>query len=204
MKDITPVLETARRHIGHSIVSKQYGRIYHSILQLHQIRDIELIYQTANRIRINNDPINKAAIDKKHMDDLRQILSVRLASTDPSFRTREAVLAIRRTAFDLLNIPEMDSEIGQAWIKSSSIARKAGYEQTAYTATLQAIGRDTPFAFIQQAKLRRAHDGAFKTLTSLRMLLAPMIRKAGLHSDTEQYASDRQLAKVTVYKPESN
>ena len=194
--DMRRLLQTARRQVGAGFVSRQYGQIYSTVLKLHQLRDIELIHQTATAISDNADTVNKTGIDRKHTQDLIQVLGDRFLKTDSSFRTREAVLAIQRTAFGLVDLPELNGEIGRAWIKSSSIARKAGYEQTAYTSALQAMERDTPFAFIQQAKLMREHDGAFKALSSLQNSVTPLVEKSLKRPDLNHYPYGRQLAKV--------
>lgn len=184
---MSEVFVRARRQIGLSIVSRQYARAYEGVLRLHQLHDIELIHNTALGIRNAGDTVNTAALNAKAAEDLMRVLNVRYSTTAPSFRVRESVLTVRRAALGLVNVGDLNGEVGQAWIQSSRIARKAGYEQTAYTSALQASERDTPFAFVQHAKLLRWHDGAFKALSLLENAL-------NLRNDTPQ--EQRRLAKV--------
>ena len=116
--------------------------------------------------------------------------------TSPSFRVREAILTIRRTTFGLVGSPLLKPEIGRAWIQSSKIARKAGYDQTAYSATLQAKEAEAPFAFLQQAKLLRAHGGAFKALTDLENEVTPLLNVPVIDPTDDGFQKDRNLAKV--------
>lgn len=189
-EDMLPVFLEARRHIGASIVSKQYARVYDGVLKLHQLHDIELVYNSARAITSTIDSINTGVLKAKSAHDLIQLLDHRYQSTAPSFRIRESVLTVRRAALGLVNLDELNGEIGQAWIQSSRIARKAGYEQTAYTSALQASERDTPFAFVQHAKLLRGHDGAFKALSSL-------VNAINLR-DNDDPKKQRRLAKVRL------
>jgi serine/threonine-protein kinase ATR len=58
-------------------------------------------------------------------------------------------------------------EIGRSWLTSAKIARKASHISTAYSALLQARHHQTPYAFVQSAKLMRAtgeHNRALRDL----------------------------------------
>lgn len=203
-RPLPPLLETARQQIGQNIISREYGRVYDVVLKLHQLREIELIHNMA--IEFSQDQthsnINRAAISRKRKADFIKVLDGRFDTTSPTFRVREAILTIRRTALHLVDAPELRGQVGQAWIQSSRIARKAGYEQTAYTAALQARECDAPFAFVQQVKLLKGHDGVFKALTSLensvKLVLSLEASKNEKDEDpTETFTRDRQLAKVS-------
>jgi serine/threonine-protein kinase ATR len=79
------------------------------------------------------------------------------------------------------------------------MARKAGYDQTAYSAVLQAREVDASFAFVQQAKLSRTRGGALKALTELENSLTPLLQ-AVVNPDMsadEQFARDRNMAKAS-------
>jgi len=206
---LAPLLDAARQQIGQHIISREYGRIYDVVLKLHQLREIELIHNMA--LEFNQDQmtsnINRAAISRKRKADFIKVLDGRFDTTSPTFRVREAILTIRRTALNLVDVPELRGQVGQAWIQSSRIARKAGYEQTAYTAALQARECDAPFAFVQQVKLLRGHDGVFKALTSLENSVKLVLsldakekekekEKRKEEDPTEIFLRDRHLAKV--------
>ena len=74
----------------------------------------------------------------------------------------------------------LKAEIGLSWIASSKIARKAGHEQTAYSATLQAKEAEAPFAFVQQAKLLKGNGEPLKALTDLENGLKPLLAECGI------------------------
>jgi len=219
-RPLPPLLEVARQQIGQNLISRQYGRVYDVILKLHQLREIELIHNMAYEFTQDTvvPNVNRAVISRKRKADFIKVLGGRFDTTSPTFRVREAILTIRRTALNLVDIPELRGQIGQAWIQSSRIARKAGYEQTAYTAALQARESEAPFAFVQQAKLLRGHDGVFKALTSLKnsvkLVLSLEAKKEeeakeeerkkankimGQEDPAETFIRDRHLAKVNFH-----
>jgi serine/threonine-protein kinase ATR len=178
-KELGTTLAEARVSIGQQITSTQYNRVYEPVLQLHILRELEEI---------------EAASKVKHLRDMHHRLDERFDSAATAFRTRETILSARRTAFSVLR-SSLQPEIGKAWIVSSKMARKAGYDQTAYSAVLQAREIDAPFAFVQQAKLSRA-NGALKALTELENSLSLLVLDAD--SDTERFARDRNMAKVSA------
>lgn len=204
-------LQCARRAIGSSISAKQYQRVYDSILGLHMLREVEMIHQVKTSISTVSDSLNRQVIVQQLARDLTRSLSSRLDNSSPAFRHSEAILSIRRTAFSTVKTPILLPELGRSWIISSKIARKAGYEQTAYSATLQAREANAPFAFIQQAKLLRAHGGALKALNDLENAVRPLLkddivdltvpqdvatsRQGGVAN--ERFEWDRNLAKVS-------
>lgn len=195
---VEEALATARRDVGNSINANQYSRSYDPILQLHLLHEVEMIHRTNATILRTKDPVNHRAITQQHVRDLVRSLDERFLITSPSFRVREAILAIRRTAFALVDAPQLKAQIGQAWIQSSKIARKAAYEQTAYSATLQAKEADAPFAFLQQAKLLHSHGGVFKALTDLENTVTPMLRSSVIDLTDEGFLRDRYLSKVCL------
>ena len=89
---ISEALITARGLLGapiHAAGVSSYRRAYDSVVHLHLVRDIEIIYEF-----IIKD-------DLKNIRKLSEVLSRRLESTLPSFRTRELVLSLQRTALGL-------------------------------------------------------------------------------------------------------
>lgn len=160
-----------------------------------------MIYKTDGTIMSIGNLENREAIVKDHARRLVTNLDDRFNTAAPAFRVREAILSMRRTAFQLSRAPLLKPDIGLAWITSAKIARKAGYEQTAYSATLQAQQVDAPFTFLQQAKLSRVNGGAYKALTELENAVQPLLRlhlkEDGRANKTEEdFQRDRNLAKV--------
>jgi serine/threonine-protein kinase ATR len=195
-RDLGPVLAEARRIIGNEITSKQYSRSYQPILQLHLLREIEMIDETNRAISSKADSMNRQVLNQRAAEQLFRTLRYGLLTTAPSFRVSEAILSIRRTAFGSIASSLLKPEVGLAWLQTSKIARKAGYEQTAYSAILQAKEADAPFAFIQQAKLLKLHGGAFKALTDLQNSVT-LAKKGSVIDMTEStFARDRNMAKV--------
>ncbi|WWD19107.1 hypothetical protein CI109_103565 [Kwoniella shandongensis] len=210
-QDLAPVLTQVRRDLGVGITGKQYGHAYEPLLQLHLVHEIAMIHKAKQSIEITPKSNNRNVIIQQHVRSLTKSFKSRFLSTSPAFRVREAILSIRRTAYSVVNTPLLNPEIGDAWILSSKIARKSGYEQTAYSATLQAKEAEAPFAFVQQAKLLRVHGSVFKALTDLQNTLIPLLgadpaRKDGSVIDLtrdDDFARDRNLAKVSDYFLES-
>nr|XP_019011517.1 uncharacterized protein I206_03617 [Kwoniella pini CBS 10737]OCF50298.1 hypothetical protein I206_03617 [Kwoniella pini CBS 10737] len=204
-RDVPPVLLEARKTIGSNITAKNYGRAYESLLQFHLIREVEMINTLKQEIEETSNDMNARAVKQKAMKSLVESLEARFNFTSPTFRVREALLSIRRTAFGLAHTPISQAEIGDAWILTSKIARKAGYDQTAYSAVLQAKGAEAPFAFIQQAKLNYANGGIYKALADVNNALTPLLKEASARSDepidlTEErdFAAERKLAKAVL------
>lgn len=209
-RDIEPMMLSARREIGGAITSRQYSRAYDPILQLHLLREIELVHSADLGIaQLSPDRPNYRVLVQQKARDLVKGLDERFQRSSPSFRVREAILTIRRTALTISRSPLLKSQVGLAWIQSAKIARKAGYEQTAYSATLQAREAEAPFAFVQQAKLLKGSGGAWKALTDLENMVDPLLKRemgkeAGKPVDLtvtkteEDFQRDRNLAKVCL------
>ncbi|KAK8854748.1 hypothetical protein IAR55_003487 [Kwoniella newhampshirensis] len=209
-RDLGPILRQVRRDLGAGITGKQYGRAYEPLLQLHLVQEVAMIHETKHSMEITPRTGNRNVIVQQHVRDLTKSLDARFLCTSPAFRVREAILSVRRTAYGLVNTPLLNPEIGDAWILSSKIARKSGYEQTAYSATLQAKEAEAPFAFVQQAKLLRAHGSVFKALTDLENTLSPLLKSASAPSvpkhgsvidltADDDFGRDRNLAKVSEF-----
>ncbi|KAL7422782.1 hypothetical protein Q5752_002077 [Cryptotrichosporon argae] len=210
--NIADAVKRARDDIGRDIATRQYSRAYESILELHVLREIEMIHETDAEIYklsvgASTQNPNARQIIRSKTEGLIGTLADRFAITLPAFRVREEILSRRRTAFSLVKSPELKRELGQAWIQSARIARKAGYEQTAYSAALQAKEADAAYAFIQQVKLTRASGGALKALMDLKNVLDPMLKARAQHvvdltGDTSEdvFRQDKVLAKAVLLK----
>ncbi len=61
------------------------------------------------------------------------------------------------------------------WLETAKIARKAGHQQTAYTAILQARDSEASFAFLESAKLLYNDDQRYKAIQELDNSLQPLL-----------------------------
>ena len=198
---ISEALSAARSVLGTPIVAAGIGgyrRCYDSVMQLHSVHELEQIHQTMTQLSGSQSRRRTA------LAPLSKILSRRLDSTLPTFRIREGVLSMRRTAFALRyelffflftavigaltifsSVNAASQEIGRSWLASAKIARKAGQWQTAYSAILQAKHRDTPNSFMENAKLLNATGESLRALQELEnsMRLLGMIDSADVDVD---------------------
>ncbi|CAO1612632.1 unnamed protein product [Jaminaea pallidilutea] len=147
--DFRDAHKQALRQLGKPILAagrNSYSQMYDSIVQLHTLHELELIQQATT----DGSPAS--------MQRLQRSLRARLDATQPSFRVREPLLSVRRSAFSANEGYGCRSEVADAWISTCKIARKAGHSQTAYSAVLQAGVAGAPFAFVQRSKLLAAND----------------------------------------------
>ena len=97
--NITHALSRARLALGNPIVAsggREYRHTYEAVLNLHLVHEVELIY------RFSSEQIRPGRTRRSEVqDELTKTLSVRLNSTLPSFRTREPILSMRRTAYGI-------------------------------------------------------------------------------------------------------
>ncbi|KAJ3568764.1 hypothetical protein NP233_g5503 [Leucocoprinus birnbaumii] len=166
---ISTALRNARAVLGSPITAagpRSYRRSYDAALDLHLIHELELIHQTAARLSETSQGRSQG---RRYISQLTRTLDARLDSISPTFRFRELVLSMRRTAFSLLISPHHNLvvEIGKTWLASAKIARKAGQWQTAYSAMLQAQQSKTQFAFLENAKLVKATNDPVRALSDL-------------------------------------
>lgn len=134
-------VEEARSQLGRHLLGParvSYTQAYDAVSQLHMLCELELIFHD------------------QHNASLPGTLASRFHATLPSFRTREPILSLRRSALQASHASA--SELGDCWILSAKTARKAGHTQTAYSAVLQAMQCDAPYAFMQKAKLLADSD----------------------------------------------
>ncbi|GAA5831812.1 hypothetical protein JCM11251_003895 [Rhodosporidiobolus azoricus] len=159
----------AREQLGGPIVAagrESYRRVYDSVIHLHVLHELKAIH-LSRTVEVGSQPLR----------DVVKTLKDRLTSISPSFRAREPVLNLRRTAFRLA--PSIDqaakSEVGELWLETSKIARKAGHYQTAYSAILQARDCAADYAFLQSAKLFKANGETHKAVQELDNRLKPVL-----------------------------
>ncbi|CAE6445919.1 unnamed protein product [Rhizoctonia solani] len=172
--DFDAVLANARGVFGGAITangSTSYRRSYEAVLHLHMAREIESIYQAGGFLGLaaENPTNDYAKVARATLDNLTSSLDSRFKSLLPTFRVQEPVLSMRRTAFNLFSgkVPQLQGEIGQAWLISSKIALKASHFQTAYSSILQAQRNEMAFSFIQGCKLTKALGEPLRALQEI-------------------------------------
>ncbi|EJU06214.1 hypothetical protein DACRYDRAFT_112961 [Dacryopinax primogenitus] len=163
---ILSALSSAREYLGDHILSagrQSYRGSYDVVIGLHVLQELDMICITGEHSR---SATLRSALG---MADLSTRLAKRFDSILPTFRAREPIQSMRRTAFALKKTtqPSLAVEIGKSWLTTARIARKAGYLQTAYSATLQAQKYNAPFAFIQTSKLLRVNGEPVRALQDL-------------------------------------
>ncbi|CAO1622863.1 unnamed protein product [Sympodiomycopsis kandeliae] len=167
------VLRDARRSLGQPILAAgrdSYPQIYESVLHLHMVHEISLIKEMTRGT-------SRSARD---LSQLMKVLQARFNSTLPAFRFREPLLSVRRSAFTAQRDAEAatessyQAEVADAWISTCKTARKAGFTQTAYSAILQAMVNQAPFAFVQRAKLLQANEQIHVAMQELRNSIQAM------------------------------
>ncbi|KAI9000757.1 hypothetical protein BD414DRAFT_405932 [Trametes punicea] len=181
---VKAALIDARRALGASIIAagpNGYRRSYDAVLNLHLVHELEVINDVVKGLP--GGPASGSQSKEENLNILLQRLSARFDSTLPTFRIREPILNMRRTAFNLS--PSVSEEVkdatGKLWLASAKIARKAGHLQTAYSAILQAERCRTPYSFVESAKVVRARGDPLRALQKLEkaMRLCGFLPKEG-------------------------
>lgn len=161
-------IKDARGLLGKPLIAagkNSYVNLYESVTQLHMLHELGMISEVLGVSR------SGTTCSQLTLRTLSEALEARLASTLPSFRTREPLLSVRRSAFSTRNRDDFQKEIGKSWIFSSKIARRTGHLQTAYSAAMQASQWKAPFAFVQKAKLLAMSDQSQAALHELKIVL---------------------------------
>jgi serine/threonine-protein kinase ATR len=97
--NIAHALSRARMVLGNPIVAsggREYRRTYEAVLNLHLVHEVELIHRfSSEQMQIDGARYSEA------QDELTKTLNMRLNSTLPSFKIREPILSMRRTAYGI-------------------------------------------------------------------------------------------------------
>jgi serine/threonine-protein kinase ATR len=100
--NIAHALSQARMVLGTPIVAsggREYRHTYEAVLNLHLVHEVELIHRfSSEQMQIDGARHTGA------QDELTKTLNMRLNSTLPSFRTREPILSMRRTAYGIRSV----------------------------------------------------------------------------------------------------
>ncbi|OXB65008.1 hypothetical protein ASZ78_000217 [Callipepla squamata] len=76
----------------------------------------------------------------------------RIEMTQNSYRAKEPILALRRALLSLTKSQDYSELVGQCWLQSARVARKAGHHQAAYNALLNAGESTLSELYIERAK----------------------------------------------------
>ncbi|KZT05577.1 uncharacterized protein LAESUDRAFT_655532 [Laetiporus sulphureus 93-53] len=167
--DISTALSAARKVLGTPIVAAGaggYRRSYDAVLNLHLLHELEAIHSAIGGLFADGQQSINAG---NALERLSRCLDARLESTLPTFRTQEPILSMRRMVFGLSGSGNrnIDNVVGEAWLASAKIARKAGHQQTAFSAILQAQQCKVPYSFTESAKLTKAGGEPLRALQEL-------------------------------------
>lgn len=103
---ISAALSHARSILGASITAagvKGYRRSYDAVLGLHMLHELDAIYQATRNLQTGSqDGVRQER--RRSIADLSKLLATRLEVTLPTFRSREPLLSMRRTAFALVYV----------------------------------------------------------------------------------------------------
>ncbi|XP_071844608.1 serine/threonine-protein kinase ATR-like isoform X2 [Apostichopus japonicus] len=133
-----------------SMEKGSYQRGYEFITRLHMLSDLERGLKQLVSSEVGEDSRSRRA-DERLFSEWNN----RLALTQASFRVQEPLLCMRRIIlglFDPNNHPSVKQEIGQSWLKSAKVARKANQMQTAYSFLLNASYYSLPEFFLEKAE----------------------------------------------------
>ncbi|XP_061551565.1 serine/threonine-protein kinase ATR [Phycodurus eques] len=120
-----------------------YQRGYEYIVRLHMLSELEHTFTELQRREGGSAP------------GLRQLpshWSDRLEMTQNSFRAKEPILALRRALLSLQSKPTSQKLVGECWLQSARVARKAGHHQTAFNALLNAENTHLAELLTEKAK----------------------------------------------------
>ncbi|XP_037833578.1 serine/threonine-protein kinase ATR [Kryptolebias marmoratus] len=106
-----------------------YQRGYEYIVRLHMLSELE---HTFTELQKNKEDSTTS------LSKLLPHWSDRLEMTQNSFRAKEPILALRRALLILGPQSVCEELVGECWLQSARVARKAGHHQTAFNALLNA------------------------------------------------------------------
>uniref|UniRef100_A0AAQ5WXF9 Serine/threonine-protein kinase ATR n=1 Tax=Amphiprion ocellaris TaxID=80972 RepID=A0AAQ5WXF9_AMPOC len=106
-----------------------YQRGYEYIVRLHMLSELEHSFTELQKHKEGSTP---------SLSQLPPHWSDRLEMTQNSFRAKEPVLALRRALLSLGPQTVRQELVGECWLQSARVARKAGHHQTAFNALLNA------------------------------------------------------------------
>ncbi|XP_073659836.1 serine/threonine-protein kinase ATR isoform X4 [Tursiops truncatus] len=148
-KDITAFYDTLKLVRAEQIVPLSaasfergsYQRGYEYIVRLHMLCELEHSVKPL---------FHQSPGDSTQEDSLNWV--ARLEMTQNSYRAKEPILALRRALLSLNKRPDYKDMVGECWLQSARVARKAGHHQTAYNALLNAGESRLAELYVERAK----------------------------------------------------
>ncbi|ERL94616.1 hypothetical protein D910_11893 [Dendroctonus ponderosae] len=157
-----------------SLEEGAYHHGYSYIAHLHCLNELEQLEQKLVDLFLKPNDRNYA---ESIVQKLANEWQLRIKVVQESVRVVEPLLCLRRVALNLARdiaerkapqaVPHLENLLGETWLKSVNVARRAGMHQQAYTYVLDAEKYNPPKLFIEKAKLhwlREEHEEALNTL----------------------------------------
>ncbi|XP_054597718.2 serine/threonine-protein kinase ATR isoform X1 [Nothobranchius furzeri] len=135
-----------------------YQRGYEYIVRLHMLSELEHTFTELQQRKKGSVP---------HLSKLPPHWSDRLEMTQNSFRAKEPILALRRALLSLQPQPVCEELVGECWLQSARVARKAGHHQTAFNALLNADNTNLAELVTEKAKWLWSKSDAHQALIVL-------------------------------------
>ncbi|MGH0119838.1 UNVERIFIED_CONTAM: hypothetical protein FKN15_043271 [Acipenser sinensis] len=120
-----------------------YQRGYEYIVRLHVLCELEHTFK---------DLQNQWRKDGTKEKEQTLNWQARLEMTQNSFHAKEPIIALRRGLLSLSKRPNYGELVGECWLQSARVARKAGHHQTAYNALLNAGNSSLSELYVEKAK----------------------------------------------------
>ncbi|XP_042314459.1 serine/threonine-protein kinase ATR [Sceloporus undulatus] len=117
-----------------------YQRGYEYIIRLHMLCELEH----------SIGPLLQQPDSDSSKDSLNW--HARMEMTQNSYRAKEPILALRRALLSLTKREDYSEKMGECWLQSARVARKAGHHQTAYNALLNAGESKLSELYVERAK----------------------------------------------------
>ncbi|XP_071964795.1 serine/threonine-protein kinase ATR-like isoform X2 [Antedon mediterranea] len=128
-----------------------YTRGYEYIVRLHMLSEVEQCARALMGFQLTNS-LNTTL---KYKNELLSDWENRLKMTQPSFKTQEPILCLRRVLHNLTydgQDPSKNKVVGHCWLQSAKVARKAGNLQTAFNSLRNINLFSIPELCIEKAK----------------------------------------------------
>ncbi|XP_058471109.1 serine/threonine-protein kinase ATR isoform X2 [Solea solea] len=135
-----------------------YQRGYEYIVRLHMLSELEHTFTELQKQRENSTPC---------LTQLPPHWADRLEMTQNSFRAKEPILALRRALLSLGSRSACQELVGECWLQSTRVARKAGHHQTAFNALLNAENTHLAELVTEKAKWLWSKGDAHQALIVL-------------------------------------
>ncbi|XP_072524827.1 serine/threonine-protein kinase ATR [Salminus brasiliensis] len=124
-----------------------YQRGYEYIVRLHMLNELEHAFT-----ELQKESGGAGGGVREPKTELMLNWDARLLMTQNSFRAKEPLLALRRALLSLSKGSVCEEQVGECWLQSARVARRAGHHQTAFNALLNAQNSHISELFVEKAK----------------------------------------------------